>query len=273
MSSLLGWESDIHLETPDSGHAGEVTGGKHNHTSGRTDGKTVIAIGGGITSKGVHGADVSNMDEVFQLFSTFLPSFCATANPVGPFSYQFYFAYDHTDPVFTNTISLDAFQKTFFATLAKHCPRTLEAGLHFVQCSHSGKPTWAQNDAMMEAYLDDADFHYRINDDTKMESKNWLDEFIKVLKGYKPINVGVVGPNHSGGNTAILTYDFVHSTHVDIFGYYYPKLFTDWSGDNWITNVYKPDRSTKLEHIRLAHTMKLGQRYQLNYYKVVASKL
>ena len=51
------------------------------------------------------------------------------------------------------------------------------------------------------------------------------------------LQVGVVGPHHQGGNTGILTYDFVHRTHVDIFGFYYPRVFSDWFGDDWITKV------------------------------------
>jgi len=63
-----------------------------------------------------------------------------------------------------------------------------------------------------------------------------------ILFSYNPPLVGVVGPNHSGGKLEILTYDFVHRTHVDIFGFYYPHVFGDWFADNWITGVYKPER-------------------------------
>jgi len=77
----------------------------------------------------------------------------------------------------------------------------------------------------------------------RMRTSGWTEKFIRTLEGYDPALVGVVGPNHSGGNVGILTYDFVHRTHVDIFGYYYPRLFTDWWGDAWITRVYKPNRS------------------------------
>ena len=64
---------------------------------------------------------------------------------------------------------------------------------------------------------------YRVNDDTEMETPGWLDAFISVLSSYKPINVGVVGPMHSGGNVAILTYDFTHKTHIEVFGFHYPR--------------------------------------------------
>jgi len=163
-------------------------------------------------------------------------------------------------------VLLAAFQKTFAAEIKRLCdgPRHIKASIHMVQCSHTGKPTWAQNDAMLEAYLDHVDYYYRVNDDTRMDSVGWVEAFLAVLDKYNPPRVGVVGPKHSGGNEAILTYDFVHRTHVDIFGFYYPRLFTDWWGDDWVTIVYRPDRSTKLSHIRLAHTQGLGQRYKVD---------
>jgi len=117
---------------------------------------------------------------------------------------------------------------------------------------------------MLEAYLDHVDYMYRINDDTRMLTGGWTEKFISTLEGYDPPRVGVVGPKHSGGNVGILTYDFVHRTHVDLFGFYYPRIFTDWFGDNWITRVYKPNRSTKLSNVRLAHTLGLGRRYAVH---------
>jgi len=98
-----------------------------------------------------------------------------------------------------------------------------------------------------------------------MVAGGWAEAFIRTLDGYNPPRVGVVGPNHSGGNMEILTYDFLHRTHVDLFGWYYPRLFTDWWGDDWVTMVYRPDRSTKLQHIHLQHTLGLGQRYQTHH--------
>src|SRR6218665_122237 len=258
---------DSHFEDDNLGHTGEVVGEYSgispyfvNHDFHNC---TVIAIGTAITSKGTSGISEQNIVSRLQVFTTFLPSFCSTVS--SGYNFQFYFAYDKTDPVFTNPSLLQAFQKAFSSLLEKQCPKDMEAGIHFVQCSHTGKPTWAQNDAMLEAYLDNVDYFYRINDDTNLQTKGWVEEFVKTLKGYDPPNVGVVGPNHSGGNTGILTYDFVHKTHVDIFGFYYPKLFTDWWGDDWVTRVYQPGRSTKLQHIRLAHTMKLGKRYRTDY--------
>jgi len=255
---------DVHIEHTILGHTGEVIGGNH-WTHAVQFNVTSIAIAGGITSKGVHGVDANNIASKFQLFYTFFPTFCKTAST--GYDYRFYFAYDVSDPVFTNPGLLSAFQKTFANKMKQLCvePRNIKCSIHMVQCSHTGKPTWAQNDAMMEAYLDHVDYYYRVNDDTRMTTGGWVEAFIAVLNRYNPPRVGVVGPNHSGGNMAILTYDFVHRTHVDIFGFYYPRLFTDWWGDDWVTIVYRPDHSTKLKDIRLSHTLGLGQRYKTDY--------
>ena len=227
---------------------------------------TTIAIGGGITSSGVENVDENNIRTAFQIFNSLLPSFCKTATP--GYNYRFYFAYDFTDPVLTDPSLLDAFKKTFAEEMRRLCdePRNIKSSLHMVQCSHSGKPTWAQNDAMMVAYLDHVDYYYRVNDDTNMVTGGWVEAFIATLNQYNPRLVGVVGPNHTGGRKDFLTYDFVHRTHIDIFGLYYPRLFTDYWGDVWMTEVYKPNRSTKRTEIILNHTQVLGQRYKAGSY-------
>ena len=68
-----------------------------------------------------------------------------------------------------------------------------------MHCNHNGKPAWAQNDAMMEAYIDGMDYSYRINDDTLLGTPGWTEKFVNVLESMDPPNVGVVGPTHSGG--------------------------------------------------------------------------
>ena len=256
---------DIHVLHPSKGHTGETTRGHLHH--GLPHSTTAIAIGGGITSAKLKDVTVDNIPEKFQFFFSFMPSFCSTASK--GYGYHFYLAYDHTDAVFSQPNITVAFHRHFMNYTSLHCPRdpNTSFSLHFVQCSHSKKPAWAQNDAMMEAYLDDVEYFYRVNDDSILRSGNWTPAFIDTLAKYVPARVGVVGPKHAGGNMGILTYDFVHKTHVDIFGFYYPRFFTDWWADDWMTKVYRPDHSTKLPHIGVRHTMKTGQRYRTNWSK------
>lgn len=248
----------IHGENQTLRHGQGQIGG---HVDPGKSGRTSVAIGGGITSKRLDKSAIHHMYEKFQFFKVFLPSFCQTAS--AGYEYHFYLAYDSTDALFSDNEFLTAFQKTFVDMIAALCSDLGTVSLHLVECSHAGKPAWAQNDAMLEAYLDNVDYHYRINDDTVMKTKDWTRTFIETLNALDPPRVGVVGPNHSGGNTAILTYDFVHRTHVDIFGFYYPRLFTDWFADGWITRTYRPDRCKKLPDVLLVHTLGLGQRYHV----------
>jgi len=220
-----------------------------------------IAIGCGITSRELRNVSVDNIGEKFQFLRMFLPTFCRTASL--KYRYKFYLAYDHNDRVLSNPQMRDLFWQYFHAsTMSGSCrDRNITADLSLVECEHTGNPTWAQNDAMMEAYLDHVDYLYRINDDTKLLTVGWTEKFISTLESYDPPLVGVVGPTDRAGSTRMLKYDFVHRTHIDIFGFYYPRIFRDWWGDNWITQVYMPNRSIKMNRVRVLHTMSLGQRY------------
>jgi len=230
-----------------------------------TSAEPLIAVGCAVTSRKLRDVSDVNIGAKFQFFHTFLPTFCRTGSP--RYSYRFYVAFDASDRVFSDERLRDAFRRQFEAATASGSCRSrgIVANLSLVECSHAGKPTWAQNDAMLEAYLDHVDYLYRVNDDTRMLTGGWTEKFISTLEAYDPPRVGVVGPKHSGGNVGILTYDFVHRTHVDVFGFYYPRLFTDWWGDNWITRVYKPNRSTKISSVLLVHTLGLGQRYPVRW--------
>ena len=76
-----------------------------------SDGKLVIAIGSGITSRKLTNVFKNNIGQKFQFFTTFLPTFCRTANQ--GFIYGFYLAYDRSDRVFANQRLRDAFHRQF----------------------------------------------------------------------------------------------------------------------------------------------------------------
>jgi len=99
---------------------------------------------------------------------------------------RFYLAFDGSDPVFADRRLRDAFRRQFdVAMTAGWCrSRGVVANLSLVECAHAGKPTWAQNDAMLEAYLDHVDYLYRVNDDTRMLTGGWTEKFIAALDGY-----------------------------------------------------------------------------------------
>ena len=221
-----------------------------------------VAIGGGITSNRLSEVDASIVVKKFPLFTMLLPSFCKTiTSEWRQYVYHFYLAYDATDRYFSRAHNRKSFQTEFHEVIKQHCLLDTDCILHLLECPYSGRPAWAQNDAMIAAYMNGADYFYRLNDDTVLSTDNWLSAFTTVLSRYQPRNVGVVGPTHDFGNLEILTYDFVHRTHIEIFGFYYPRLFTDWFADDWITYVYAPQHVTKLGNVSIEHKPLLGQRY------------
>lgn len=122
------------------------------------------------------------------------------------------------------------------------------------------------NEIAEHAYSDGADYFVRINDDTEFVTRGWATLGIAALNAFDPPNVGVVGPTFSEGNTAIMTHDMVHRTHLDIFRTYYPDVFSAWWIDDWITKVYEPGRSRKLKswHVR-HHIHKHATRYNVQH--------
>lgn len=202
-----------------------------------------------------------NMHFLYILFLSFLNT--ATPN----YDYHFYVAYDPDDITMTTAVTngflvskADEAAKRTMSVLNRSW--SLNYTFHFVLCPYSGKPAWAQNDAMLAAYMDHHDYYYRVNDDSDMASFHWTEKFINTLEEYEPVNIGVVGPRHFGGKRNILTHEFVHRSHIDIFGFYYPRELTDWFADDWISAIYGPRRTRKMSDVKLNHWVSnVGTRY------------
>ena len=196
-------------------------------------------------------------------FTHLLPTFCKTASQ--NFNYTFFIGYDFDDRFLSRFENRNTFIEIFDSIRKQRCTRDFEVHLQFVRCNHTGKPARAQNDALMAGYFAGMDYLYMVNDDTLMQTNDWTPRFIHELAKFSPPNVGLVGPTHSGGSTKLLTYNFVHRTHVDIFKCFYPRNFTDWWADRWISEIYKPNNVLKVPEVKLNHSMVLGRRYQVNW--------
>lgn len=219
-----------------------------------------IAIGCAITSRGIKISAFDNIETAVTFLRTFFPSFCKS-KPSNKHVYRIYLAYDRDDAFFMEQKTQETFVIKMNEIKNLLCPEKIDVKVKFHECPYSGRPAWSQNDVMFDAYLDDMDFFYRVNDDTSLTSQNWTEIMINALKSNHPPNVGVVGPAHKGGNDAILVHDFVHKSHVDIFGFYYPRTFPDWWADDWISAVYGTERTGKLETVKAIHTGEKGTRY------------
>ena len=124
------------------------------------------------------------------------------------------------------------------------------------------------NPMMRAAYNDGAEYMVRINDDSEFVTSDWVSKAVANLASYDPPNVGMVGPNCREGNSAIMTHDMVHRTHLDIFEHYYPDVFSAWWVDDWISKVYGPQRSTKMMDWTVKHHFhKHGTRYEIQHHE------
>ena len=200
-----------------------------------------------------------NFVNIHPLFRYFLPSFCRTST--AEYHYHFYLTHDYDDELLSYEEGQNVMIRRFKELIKKQCNSKVNVSLNIIKLDYKGKPAWAQNDAMMAAYLDNMPYYYRVNDDTVFKTKNWTPTLIGALNKFVPHNVGVVGPTHRGGNIGILTYDFVNIKHLDIFGFYYPRAFPDWFADDWITKVYKAtSHMKKIGDVKIVH-MLTGGRY------------
>ena len=182
------------------------------------------------------------------------------------FEFWLYVLYDAGDPFYDNS-SREAEVREWLGENMVRPLGALGVTLRFALLRFDNvlrKPGPAFNFMMAAAAQDGADYLYRVNDDTQFVGKGWAAAAVRVLRGYSPPDVGVVGPRCDEGNTRILTHDLVHRTHLDIFEHYYPPVFSDWWMDDWITKVYGTSRTHRATFRVRHHTGYQGTRYEVD---------
>lgn len=142
--------------------------------------------------------------------------------------YTIYLGYDRDDPFYTRNIVQTGFNSMGIPIV--FVPLDVERG-------HVTK-MW--NILAKMAYDDGADYFYQCGDDILFDTPGWVEASIQALRERN--NVGMTGPRNKGGNTRILTQSFVHRTHLDIFGHYFPEEIRNWFCDDWINDIYEPCR-------------------------------
>jgi hypothetical protein len=162
------------------------------------------------------------------------------------YNYTFYVGYDRGDAFFDNASTLADIRQWFGNNMGQMNLKTVSF------LNPRQKPGPIMNALSQDAYSDGCEFMYRINDDTEFLTP-WTSAFIRALESFKPPYRGVVGPTGHEGNTAVMTHDFVHRGHLDLFGTHYPPELTDWWLDDWISFVYGPHSTLKLEDVVVRH--------------------
>jgi len=201
----------------------------------------VIAICSGVTTRNIGEADLHPGH--LALFMRLMPTIINTYDC--DIDYVLVFGFDKGDR-FYDTANGQMEIETWLTE--KIAIPFAEAGVRikfmYVEVANGlQKPGPVFNSMLQQAYKGGADYYYRLNDDSELQHHgmlgtgfSWPKVFMGALHEWGP-PYGVIGPH--GGLPRILTHDFVHRTHMDIFeGAYYPTKLVDWWMDDWISHVY-----------------------------------
>ena len=229
-----------------------------------------IAIGCAFTTKDSlpPGNDTTTRLTLFRqsydklpFFSILLLSFCRTIS--SGFRYKIFVAYDHNDLYLNDTLVLGEFNELFITYTKRYCTKNrTSVELRMVYCNYSGKPAWSKNDALMTAYQENFEYYFMLNDDTILVLPGWTEALVNSLANQTLPNFGLVGPRHIGDYQAILTHNFVHKMHIDVFSFFYPRVFETWHGDEWITRLYSPHFMKEVPGALVRHyARRRGPRY------------
>jgi len=208
----------------------------------------IIAVTVGTTSRSFRW---SKLDES-PLFGILLPSIARTLEK--GFEYRVYVGYDTGDLFYDNADRIaeaNAWAKEHVETPAREKGHVVTVKfVSFLNILRKPGPMF--NFLAACAFGDGADYVYRVNDDTELRTI-WAGAFVTALANMQPANLGVVGPKCPEGNYRILTHDFVHRIHKDIFKVYYPVVLTDWWMDDWISRVYPMENTMRHEDVWVTH--------------------
>jgi len=230
----------------------------------------LLAIATGVTSRMLKKRQrhVKHMG----LFTKLLPSFSRTYDC--DVDYLIVVAFDEGDIFYDTEEGQDEMNAWLIENMAK--PMAL-AGvrINFLLVRVSNfmeKPGPAFNAMLKDAYKAGADYFYRVNDDTELKGakggngeSGWSKAFVGALNSLKP-PYGIAGPFHGQGNVDILTHDFAHRMHMDIFkGVYYDPIYTDWWMDDYISLLYGRERTLRSTHFEAVHHVGHhgGSRYEV----------
>jgi hypothetical protein len=185
----------------------------------------------------------NNIQDI-DFFKILLNSFLKHYNKSNKYYYTFYLGYDDDDLFF---IKNNNKIKKYFKEIT---PNNFDIKLIKINNLKSKLgEIWSK--LALEAKNNNDTYLYQLGDDIKFLSNNWEKSFINKLKEFD--NIGVVGPLDKN-NSKLLTQSFVHIKHLEIFGSYYPKSIKNWFIDDWITDLYKPNRYYMFKNITVINS-------------------
>lgn len=165
------------------------------------------------------------------LFNVFYKSFFKTYNK--EFNHLFCFAIDSDDIIMNNMKD----------EIKRHFDIMKNSSVKFISTDgiEKGHVTEMWNRCFEYGVQENYDYFLQCGDDIDFLNSGWENAFIRFLEENN--NIGVCGFSdlgrlHYNCNDKLITQSFVHKTHFDIFGLYFPKKIKNWGCDDWITEIY-----------------------------------
>lgn len=172
------------------------------------------------------------------LYNMTFKTFGKTYSP--EYKYVFYIGIDRGDKVFDKESTQGFFKNLVNTDEFNNC----EIKFIYMDDIQKGYLSKMWNKLFKIAYEEGCDYFFQCGDDIAFKTVGWVKECVDTLQKHK--NIGVTGPINN--NLYILTQTFVHRTHMEIFGFYFPEDIINWYIDNWINMVYKTMFYYPLKH-------------------------
>uniref|UniRef100_A0A7S2CTF8 Uncharacterized protein n=1 Tax=Octactis speculum TaxID=3111310 RepID=A0A7S2CTF8_9STRA len=242
----------------------------------------IIAVGTAVTSKGTRMSDVTQSP----FFTILLPSFLETFSPntishdgSSRFRYRFYVGCDAGDKLYDSEAARKKFSELFVRRVGHHRTNGFDdgvskddsedlIGLRLMSLEGtSGAPSWAVAALMKRAYDDGADWLFQLNDDARLLTLGWELRLTGALASNQVTRLlGVTGPTDLT-NPRIFTHVFVHRTHLEIHGSFFPPAFRNYYSDDWISAVYGTSSTFRLPDVKMKHETKKQKTGKIERYK------
>jgi hypothetical protein len=237
-----------------------LTSCKHINDNYNNPNLPLIAIMAATTTRRVSNPSTKKL----ALFLYLLPSLARTIDC--GFRYEYVLGYDVGDPFYDSEKGMKEVMTWFDKSIEQPLKdNNIELKMKLVKVKNTlKKPGPVFIEMARAAYNHGANYFYRVNDDTELMT-HWPTIMVKTIN-HLSVPYGVVGPWCNQGNEKILTHDFTHRLHMDIFEMnYYPPALTDWWMDDWISFVYGQTRTFKAKAAKVIHhTGAHGQRYEVD---------
>eukprot|EP00607_Mallomonas_marina_P000424 CAMPEP_0182437390 /NCGR_PEP_ID=MMETSP1167-20130531/85012_1 /TAXON_ID=2988 /ORGANISM="Mallomonas Sp, Strain CCMP3275" /LENGTH=635 /DNA_ID=CAMNT_0024630287 /DNA_START=37 /DNA_END=1944 /DNA_ORIENTATION=- len=224
-----------------------------------------ICIAVPMTSKGTEMTSVTESPLWSNLFDSFMKTVDWRSNRM---VFAFYLGFDKADDIYDTGDAWSEMRDHFHNRAVERMRDqqvdnvTIEAVMNRqlkVKIMHfehlQGAPTQVVSQLVLQAYVDNYDYFYQVNDDTSLISPNWAPDLIRALASNPVIsNFGVSGPVDTN-NEKIFTHAFVHRTHIEVFNHLFPPSFKNWWSDDWISTVYGREHTFRVEDIKIKHNV------------------